>query len=87
MAQGRPEAYRSYQGRMALYAGRNEDPYAWNNALHTVLKQQSVPHRYCSGPGGHDFSTWTPALEHFLRFAFGSAPTACPDAAGRQREP
>ncbi|MGV2918355.1 alpha/beta hydrolase [Streptomyces alfalfae] len=87
VAESRPDAYRSYQGKMALYAGRAEDPYAWNNALHTTLKQQNVPHRYCSGPGGHDFTTWTPALEHFLRHAFAPGATTCPDGTGWRQEP
>ncbi|MEU6995984.1 alpha/beta hydrolase-fold protein [Streptomyces sp. NPDC046465] len=87
VARSRPDAYRSYQGKMALYAGRSEDPYAWNDELHATLKQQTVPHRYCSGPGGHDFSTWTPALKHFLGFAFGPAPAPCPDGTGWRQEP
>ncbi|MFE0171172.1 alpha/beta hydrolase [Streptomyces sp. NPDC059002] len=87
VATSRPDVYRSYAGRMALYAGRGEDPYAWNNALHTTLKQQDVPHVYCSGSGGHDFATWTPALRHFLRFIAGTASAACPGESGWRQEP
>ncbi|MEU7576119.1 alpha/beta hydrolase-fold protein [Streptomyces sp. NPDC041068] len=87
VAENSPATYRSYDGRLALYAGRGEDPYVWNNAFHTTLKQKSVPHLYCSGPGVHDFNTFTPALKHFLRFAYGSSSTTCPDSTGWRQEP
>lgn len=86
VAETRPAAYRSYGGKMALYSGRAEDPYAWNTELHKTLKRQSVSHLYCSGPGGHDFGTWTPALKHFLQFAYGTASTTCPDSGGWRQE-
>ncbi|WP_217167428.1 alpha/beta hydrolase family protein [Streptomyces sp. AC512_CC834] len=76
-----PAVYRSYAGRLKLYTGRSEDPYEWNEAFDGALDARSVPHGYCTGPGGHDFGTWAPALEHFLRFLDGPDSAAvCPAA-------
>lgn len=86
VAETSPATYGSYGGKLLLYSGRAEDPYAWNTALDGDLTAGGVPHRYCTGPGGHDFATWTPALKHFLRFLSGATNPVCPAGTGWQQE-
>jgi S-formylglutathione hydrolase FrmB len=45
-----------------------------------TLTGLGVDHRYCYGTGGHDWNSWPAMLTDFLQYAYGTAPSRCPNA-------
>ena len=85
--------YDGYSGRLALYSGQASGPWpeptepeiwGWNDDFSNRLAApaRDVSHRFCSGPGSHDFDDhWEPALQDFLAYLDGNAHTNCLDDA------
>ncbi|WP_419999121.1 alpha/beta hydrolase [Streptomyces boninensis] len=89
VAEKHPAKYAAYSGKVALYGGGanpdgtqgssgETDVYQWTKNLHTAMQKTNIPHRYCTGPGAHDFNTFTPELKNFLSFAYNLPGPTCP---------
>ncbi|WP_331767285.1 alpha/beta hydrolase family protein [Embleya sp. NBC_00896] len=70
--------YGSYNGRFAVYAGNTSggsDAQIHGDAVdfHTKLNTAGTTHRFCSGPGTHDWPYWQNDLADFLKVVAGTA--------------
>jgi S-formylglutathione hydrolase FrmB len=83
-------AYNAYDTRFGLYTGTGDGSgtdgearlAAATDRLHAQLKANGVDHRYCRGPGTHEWSYWRPDLADFLAYAYGTTPGTCPNGWG-----
>ncbi|WP_103944085.1 alpha/beta hydrolase [Thermomonospora echinospora] len=85
--QARAAEYDDFANHLFLYAGTGEpDILTFNNDFHAKLKDPdgptgplgTIPHRYCRGTGGHDWTSWSTSFEHFLSTLVSSSTPTCP---------
>jgi S-formylglutathione hydrolase FrmB len=72
--------YEPFDGRLALYSGNTADDVyigQMTDAFHAALSSNGVGHRYCRGPGAHDWPYWRADLQDFLQHIYGTTPSTC----------
>lgn len=91
VAETSPEVYRTYDGKVALYAGGADpadptqpgpgeaDNWEWNRDLHLAMDGGQIGHRYCTGDGTHSMQYWREDLKNFIDYVYGDAADVCPN--------
>lgn len=76
--------YRAYDAKFGLYSGEDDSVLGsehelglWNAEFHGALDAAGVDHRYCHGPGEHDWPYWREDLRDFIGYVYGTTPTTC----------